>query len=599
MISVVYAVHNEEKNLTKSLESVYDWVNEIIVVDGESSDQTVTVAKSFKAKVITTTNKVNFHINKQLAIDAAKGDLILQLDADEVVDKQLQEFIINLDKMQDKSIAAWQIRRKNLFFGSWLKKGGQYPDMVIRLFWRGQAYLPQKDVHEQMKVMGDIGIANGHLWHYANPDLESYWRKFNTYTSFKAKQLEAEKTKINFWTFSDFLVLKPLKTFLSLFVRHRGYVDGMAGFLFAWFSALHHQVAYLKYIESQKSELNQNLKVFFPVSELAHLQKERGVGKYYQWLIEEVGRVKSVFISENNKNADIIHYTFFDLFRPTLKKVPKSQKLVVTIHDVIPLLFPQDYPVGWRGKFAFWCQKRNLQKADLIITDSLASKNDIINYLKIKAQKIEVIYLAANPKLKLMKLSQIAQVKKTYNLPTNYILYVGDINFNKNLAQLIKALKFLSTKIHLVLVGKNFKPQQIPEWQVLEEQLHLSEVEERVHFLTQIESDEALSAIYAGAIAYVQPSYYEGFGLPVLEAMKCGTVVITHNNSSLEEVGGKHVFYSASLQARDWADQIEKVYNLDKEKRSIWIEKAYRWQEKFTWQLTAEKVIKCYEKLVE
>ncbi len=251
MISVVLATYNEAKNIERCLEAVQAWADEIIIVDGSSQDQTRKIAKSFGAQVIKTTNKPNFHINKQMAIDAAQGDLILQLDADEVVDQTLVKFIQQLHKQLQKypeqiKVAAWWVKRKNLFFNKWLKKGGQYPDPVIRLFLKDQAYLPQEDVHEQMHVKGSIGSAQGHLLHFANPKFADYWRKFNTYTNFKAQQLFSAKTKINLVNSLNYVLIKPTLTFLKLFIRHKGFVDGVAGFLFALFSGLHHLVAYLK-----------------------------------------------------------------------------------------------------------------------------------------------------------------------------------------------------------------------------------------------------------------------------------------------------------------------------------------------------------------
>lgn len=250
MLSVVLATHNEQKNLARCLEAVQDVADEIIIVDGESTDNTVKIAKQFKAKIISTTNKANFHINKQMAMDAAKGELILQLDADEVVDAELKRFIKALTKnfasRETTPIKAWYLKRKNLFLGHWLKKGGQYPDPVIRLYVNGYAALPQKDVHEQMKVDGEIGWAEGHLLHYANPTFADYLRKWNTYTSFKATQLQEAQTPINLVTALRFLLWKPWVTFGSLYFRHRGYVDGLAGFVFALMSGLHHSVAYLK-----------------------------------------------------------------------------------------------------------------------------------------------------------------------------------------------------------------------------------------------------------------------------------------------------------------------------------------------------------------
>ncbi len=253
MLSVVLAVHNEEKNIKRCLESVRDIADEIIVVDGESTDGTVELAKKYTTRVIQTTNKLNFHINKQIGMDAAKGELVLQLDADEVVDKQLGEFItkIKTSDLQKNPAAAWWIPRKNYFLGSFLKKGGQYPDSVIRLYKQGKAKLPQKDVHEQMHVDGVVGTAEGHLIHYGNPSFADYLRKFNTYTTFAATQLHTKKVKPTPSNAVIYCIYKPLVTFFLLFVRHKGFYDGLPGFVFAVMSALHHPVVYLKLWEMQ------------------------------------------------------------------------------------------------------------------------------------------------------------------------------------------------------------------------------------------------------------------------------------------------------------------------------------------------------------
>lgn len=250
MISVVLAVHNEAKNLARCLDSVKNFADEIIIVDGESTDETVKIAQKYRAKVIKTTNKPNFHINKQMAMAAAKGELVLQLDADEVVDAELAQFIKQVhqerDNFKTQPVKAWYLKRKNLFLKRWLAKGGQYPDPVIRLYVNGFARLPQRDVHEQMAVDGEVGWADGHLLHHANPTFEDYLRKWNTYTSFKALQLYEEKVPITLVNTINFILIKPVVTFGSLYFRHRGYVDGLAGFVFAVMSGLHHSMAYLK-----------------------------------------------------------------------------------------------------------------------------------------------------------------------------------------------------------------------------------------------------------------------------------------------------------------------------------------------------------------
>lgn len=257
MLSVVLATYNEEKNIAKCLESVGDLADEIIVVDGSSSDKTRQIAESFKAKVYQTTNKANFHINKQMAMDKATQPLVLQLDADELVDEELKKFITELkQKIQNKEkidAAAWWIRRKNYFCGRFFRKGGQYPDPVIRLYLNGKARLPAKDVHEQMKVDGSTATADGHLLHYSNPTFEDYLRKFQTYTSFKAQQLAEENLPVNLISFFDHVIYKTIKTFFLIYFRHKGFVDGWQGLVFAFFSALHHPISYLKYLESRNA----------------------------------------------------------------------------------------------------------------------------------------------------------------------------------------------------------------------------------------------------------------------------------------------------------------------------------------------------------
>lgn len=258
LISVALATHNEEKNLAMCLDSVKSWADEIIIADGESTDKTLEIAKKFDAKIIKTTNKANFHINKQMAMDEAKGLLVLQLDADEVIDKKMANFIkdkakeIQSIKKEDENQLrgfqpkAWNLRRKNFFLGKFLTKGGQYPDPVIRLYINGYAKLPQKDVHEQMTVQGEIEFASGHLLHYSNPTFADYLRKFNTYTSFKANQLKKEKIPFNGVSMVEYLIIRPLQTFFSLYVRHKGFQDGLAGFVFALMSGIYWKISYLK-----------------------------------------------------------------------------------------------------------------------------------------------------------------------------------------------------------------------------------------------------------------------------------------------------------------------------------------------------------------
>jgi glycosyltransferase involved in cell wall biosynthesis len=298
--------------------------------------------------------------------------------------------------------------------------------------------------------------------------------------------------------------------------------------------------------------------------------------------------------------AEIVHYPFFDLFFPTLPIIKKA-KTVVTIHDVIPLLFPKYYPVGKKGLLALVKQRLALRNVSAIITDSQNSQTDIAKYLKVPFEKIHVIQLAANPQLKPSTEAEIAKVSRKYKLPKKYLLYVGDINYNKNIPQLIKTLKFLDKDIKLVCVGKNFYPHDIPEWQWIETQIALSDVAARVIFITELKSESTndLAAIYGGALAYIQPSIYEGFGLPVLEAMLCQTPVICANNSSLTEVALNKAVTVVEATAEEFALAVEKIIAWQAVARAKFVKQAFNHAKKFTWEKTAKATIDLYAEILQ
>ncbi len=247
-ISVAIAVFNEEKNIRACLTSVSGWADEIVVVDGGSSDKTVSLARSFGAKVIKTDNPPIFHINKQKALDACSGDWILQLDADEVLTHELKQEITHI--VQDPSAKpGYAIPRKNYFWGTFMKKGGQYPDYVVRLFKRGVGRFPMKSVHEQILIEGEIGHTKNPMLHFSYRTRDDYWRKADSYTSLTANEFVRDRVARTFFSYVLYMFIKPVGTFLSLFVRHKGFLDGLAGLEFALYSSMHWPIAYRKFLE--------------------------------------------------------------------------------------------------------------------------------------------------------------------------------------------------------------------------------------------------------------------------------------------------------------------------------------------------------------
>lgn len=283
-LSVAIATFNEESNIGECLKSVKDFADEIVIVDGTSSDKTVEIAKQYGAKVTVTENHANFHINKQKSFDLSKGDWILYLDADERVSSDLANEIKKVIEMSDEELEKYQtilsnkrlferhqqllekrdgvigkkdgqyvaffFPRLNYFLGKYLRYGGVYPDGVIRLFKRNKAYLPAKDVHEQMVVMGRVGWLQHDLLHLDSPTFERYIKRNNRYIDLLALQLKEDKVKKNFANFVDFELIKPLSWFLMTLIRHKGILDGFQGIVFSFFSALRFSRAYWRYMKT-------------------------------------------------------------------------------------------------------------------------------------------------------------------------------------------------------------------------------------------------------------------------------------------------------------------------------------------------------------
>lgn len=281
-ISVALATFNEEKNLGDCLRSVKDIADEIIVVDGNSSDKTVEIAKSYGAKVISVPNDPMFHNMKQKAFNEACGDWILYLDADERVSSQLAREITKIIEMDDQEVSDHQQKlpsrglflrhqqllekrdgqvgdnskeyvafffpRLNYFLGKYLKYGGVYPDGVIRLFKRDKAYLPCKDVHEQMVVKGGVGWLQNDLFHMADPTFKRYLQRNSRYVNLIAKQLKDDRVGKGPIQFVNYLIVKPVLWFLLTQVRHKGLLDGFQGIVFSFFSALRFPKAYWRYL---------------------------------------------------------------------------------------------------------------------------------------------------------------------------------------------------------------------------------------------------------------------------------------------------------------------------------------------------------------
>ena len=284
-LSVALAIFNEESTITRCIESVYDIADEIIVIDGGSTDETLAILKKLdegsrtksgmtKIKVFHEENPPMFHINKQKALEKCTGDWILQLDADEVVSAELAKEILKQvqddsatqddasvnphdthvisNEVRDLSPVAYWIPRLNYFLGKPLRKGGQYPDPTIRLYKNGVAHFACKTVHEQVAINGEVGWLKNDLLHYPYPTFTAYVEKWVRYTRLEAEKNFKKGMRPSVQNAVKYGIFMPKMWFFKTYFRHRGYADGFPGFVFSLFSSLRYLVEYIFLYEKSR-----------------------------------------------------------------------------------------------------------------------------------------------------------------------------------------------------------------------------------------------------------------------------------------------------------------------------------------------------------
>lgn len=354
------------------------------------------------------------------------------------------------------------------------------------------------------------------------------------------------------------------------------------------------------------------MKVAINIKPLKTLHKGRGIGYYTTHLVESLKKDESLDILEFTdlnqiKDVDLIHYPWFDFYFHSLP-LKRPTKTIVTIHDVIPLIFPEHYPPGLRGKINSYLQKLALRSVKGIITDSYTSKKDICKYLKINEDLIYPIRLAVDRNFRVLPSSKLLQVKRKFNLVDQFLLYVGDANWVKNLpflienfSKLLKREKFKD--LSLVMVGGVFlkKVDNIdhPELESIKEVNQLIKgmgLENRIIRPGRLDGED-LAAFYNLATLYIQPSFYEGFGLPVLEALSCGTPVVCSNRGSLKEVGGAAAVYFDPEDTSQFLNLTSEIL-INKSLRNKLSNLAIKQAAKFSWEKVLEETKDVYLKVL-
>lgn len=268
-------------------------------------------------------------------------------------------------------------------------------------------------------------------------------------------------------------------------------------------------------------------------------------------------RVRKIPIEKFIGQIDIFHSS--DWVQP-----PTVAKKVTTYHDVVPLKYPQ-----WSHPKIVEVHKRRLKlvekEIDMVIAVSNATKKDLLEVTSIPEEKIQVIYEAAGEQFKPQSDEDIEKFKTKMNLPKEYVLSIGGVGERRNL----KRIKKVTDGLNLIITG------------------------ETIPYV----SEQEMPLLYAGATVLVYPSLYEGFGLPIVEAMSCGVPVITSNVSSMPEIGGKAAYYVNPENEGEIKKALNKIVG-DSSLRKDLIKKGFEQAAKFSWEKCSKKTVELYKKIL-
>jgi len=293
---------------------------------------------------------------------------------------------------------------------------------------------------------------------------------------------------------------------------------------------------------------------------------------------------------------NLIHYPYFDPFKLTL---PKKTNIptIVTIHDLIPRQFKSHFPVGIKGEIKWLIQKHRLLKVNKVLTVSNYSKNIINKITGYKLENIFFTHLAADSTFKVIKdIKKLEEIRKKYKLPKKFILFVGDINWNKNIPTLVKAC--LKLNYPLVIVGSTATKKDIPNHPWTQDILWLQSKfinlkKTNSLILTGFVPDQDLPSIYNLATIYCQPSFAEGFGLPLVQSMKSACPVVYSQDSCLDEIMSSNGLKFNPHSQKDLEKKLSQFWKSES-LRQKYIKLGLNHAKNFNWKNTALKTLALY-----
>lgn len=287
--------------------------------------------------------------------------------------------------------------------------------------------------------------------------------------------------------------------------------------------------------------------------------------------------------------------------RPDLTFVPAHTlprffpgRAAVTVHDLGYIHFPEAHPEKER-RYLDWSTRYSAGRARRILADSRATQADLMQHYNIHVDKIRIVYPGVDESLKPMRdAAELAAVRAKYGLPERYLLFIGTLQPRKNIARLTQAFAQWRANAPqdqdiVLALGGGQGWLYDPSW--------VADVP-NVALLGYV-ADEDLAALYSGALGFVFPSLYEGFGFPLLEAMRCETPVLCSDTSSLPELGGEAALYVNSLEVESIQNGIVRLVALDEGQRQRMIALGREQANRFTWEASAQAALKVLEEAAE
>jgi len=252
-LTAVIIVKNEEARIKRCLDSLC-WAAEIIVVDDCSTDNTVKIAQDAGARVIVHKSDYNFDFQRNLGIENASGEWILQLDADELISEDLKKDILNAINQPGRFV-AYEFRRNNCFLGHFLICESQ--TYYIKLFQKEKAKYIGNNVHEILQVDGLVGRIQAYIEHYNFESIFQFVQRQNIYTDKEAREILRTKGIIGKKELVGKLRIKSLKIFLKYYFKKKGYKDGLHGLIYSLLMAVHNILLYAKYWELVRDKIKE------------------------------------------------------------------------------------------------------------------------------------------------------------------------------------------------------------------------------------------------------------------------------------------------------------------------------------------------------